>query len=65
MDAHQALSLIGLDGPDSSSPKAEIRAEIDRLAAMPEPHNPLLTARIKELRYLMGRATEKGGFQSQ
>lgn len=63
MDKFQALSLIGLDGPDGSSPKAEIQAEIDRLAKAPQPHHPELTARLESLRRMAAKATEKGGFQ--
>ncbi len=56
MDRFQALSLIGLDGPDSSSPKSEIKAEIDRLEAVPKPHHPELTARIKSLQAMLAKA---------
>lgn len=57
MDAPQALSLIGFDGPDSSSTKEEFRKEIERLEAAPKPHHPLLTDRIRALRSQMRRAT--------
>lgn len=63
MDEFQALTLIGLDGPDSTSPRSEIEAEITRLQAAPMPHNPLLTDRIESLQKLAETATEKGGFQ--
>lgn len=56
MDRFQAQSLIGLDGPDSSSPKAEIEAEIARLEAAPKPHHQELTARIESLRKMAASA---------
>lgn len=63
MDRFQALSLMGFDGPDSSSPKGEIEAEIKRLEAAPTPHHPELTARIASLKEMAQEATEAGGFR--
>lgn len=63
MDRAQALSLIGFDGPDGSSPRAEVQKEIDRLEAMPTPHHPELTARIRSLKALLPKATQAGGFR--
>ena len=59
MDRFQALSLIGLDGPDGSSPPAEIKAEIARLQGMPEPHHPELTARIESLQKMLEGASAR------
>lgn len=33
MDNAQAMALLGIDGPDSTSTKAEVQQEIDRLEA--------------------------------
>ena len=63
MDRFQAMSLIGFDGPDSSSPRAEIQAEIDRLTKAPKPHHPELTARLESLQQMAQKATEEGGFR--
>lgn len=64
MDRFQALSLIGFDGPDSFSPKAEIEAEIQRLEAADLPHHPELTARVESLRKMAAKATKAGGFRT-
>ncbi len=59
MDRFQALSLIGLDGPDGSSPPDEIKQEIDRLEGMPKPHHPVLTAQIDRLRKMLAEASAR------
>ena len=59
MDRFQALSLIGFDGPDSSSPPDEIKATIDRMEGAPKPHHPDLTAEISRLRKLLAQAESK------
>jgi len=58
MDGFQALALIGLDGPDHLSPKAEILAEIKRLSAFPKPHHKALTEHITTLKAMARTATE-------
>jgi hypothetical protein len=65
MTSRQVQLAIGLDGPDSYSPRAEIEAEIRRLEAVPQPHDPLLTSRIEELHRMLAQATEKGGFRPE
>jgi hypothetical protein len=64
MDRFQAQALIGLDGPDTHSPKAEVLEEIDRLEAIPTPHHPELIMRIRSLKTLLSKATETGGFRA-
>lgn len=63
MDKFQALAVIGLDGPDSLSPKHEIAAEIDRLEKAGS--NPLIKDRLESLRKMLATATEKGGFRNK
>ena len=63
MDEFQALSVMGFDGPDSLSPRAEVTEELARLEAVPKPHHPLLSGQIAHLRKLEAEATEAGGFQ--
>jgi hypothetical protein len=55
MDQYQAASLIGLDGPDTTSPASEIRAEIARLEVAQNPHQDVL-ARVKSLRKMLKKA---------
>lgn len=56
MDRFQAMAVMGFDGPDSSSPKTEIEAEIRRLESVPKPHHPSLTARIESLKTMAAEA---------
>jgi len=61
MDKFQAMAVLGFDGPDSHSPKAEIEQEIARLQAFEL--YPQIKAKIAELRRMLLTATEEGGFQ--
>lgn len=59
MNQYQAAAIIGLDGPDGSSPPEEIKATIDRMESAPKPHHPDLTAEIGRLRKLLAQAESK------
>lgn len=63
MDRFQALAVIGFDGPDSTSPKAEIANEILRLQQSPAAKHPDVLARIGKLQRMEAAATEQGGFR--
>jgi len=61
MDRFQAMAVLGLDGPDSTSSKAEIEQEIARLEAFES--YPQIKAKIAELRLMFLTATDEGGFR--
>ncbi len=61
MDRFQEMAVMGFDGPDSFSPKAEIKAEIARLESGET--GPMIKSRLASLRQMLLEATDKGGFR--